>query len=333
MGRFPTPTEAARPKSPGRGRPGPGGAAGAAPDDVSARGVVVDDSGAFRGGASGRAVGNCDGMSDPLNPQAAQMADESMVRTLAAQTEAIWPQELPLLERYGLPDGARVLDAGCGTGEFTARVADWLPGAEVLGVDLVDSSLALARQRCSRFGARVRFEHRSLFSLALPARHFDLVACRHVLQSIPRVDEALAELARVTRPGGRLHLIAEDYGMMHFPRGRLDPDDFWHDGPPRFGAATGTDMHVGRNVVPRLQALGLREVTVDYVVVDTLRVPREVFARIWEAWRDGYVEALGQHTRFSAGEARAHFDDMLRTLRDTDGYAVWLVPVVAAVVP
>ena len=34
-----------------------------------------------------------------LNPQAAQMADESMVRTLAAQARAIWPQEAPLLLR------------------------------------------------------------------------------------------------------------------------------------------------------------------------------------------------------------------------------------------
>src|SRR5678815_5917732 len=52
-----------------------------------------------------------------LNPQAAQMADESMVRTLAAQAQAIWPQEAPLLLRYRLPQEPAVLDAGCGTGE------------------------------------------------------------------------------------------------------------------------------------------------------------------------------------------------------------------------
>jgi hypothetical protein len=34
-------------------------------------------------------------MADPLNPQAKEMADESMVRTLAAQADAIWPQEQP----------------------------------------------------------------------------------------------------------------------------------------------------------------------------------------------------------------------------------------------
>ncbi|MCC6336868.1 MAG: methyltransferase domain-containing protein [Myxococcales bacterium] len=272
-------------------------------------------------------------MTSELNPQAAQMADESMVRTLAAQADAIWPQEAPLLARYGLRPGARVLDAGCGTGEFTARVLEAFPGVEVLGVDVLDSSLDRARRRCAAFGARARFENRSLFQLGLSARSFDLVACRHVLQAIPRAQAALAELVRVTRAGGWLHLIAEDYGMMHFPRGKLEPDDFWRHGPVEFGAATGTDLHIGRHVVPLLEALGLAEVRVDYVVVDTLRVPRDTFARIWEAWRDGYVEALGQHTRFSAEGARAHFDEMIHTLRHTRDYAVWQVPVVSARVP
>ena len=41
-----------------------------------------------------------------LNPEEKMMADESMVRNLAAQAEAIWPQELPLLRRYALDDMA-----------------------------------------------------------------------------------------------------------------------------------------------------------------------------------------------------------------------------------
>ena len=56
-----------------------------------------------------------------LNPQAKQMADESMVRTLDAQARAIRPQESQLIRRYALPDGIRILDAGCGTGEGWAR--------------------------------------------------------------------------------------------------------------------------------------------------------------------------------------------------------------------
>ena len=63
---------------------------------------------------------------DHLNPQAREMADESMVRTLAAQADAIWPQEQLLFGRYQLPAQAHVLDAGCGTGEISTRLVTGL---------------------------------------------------------------------------------------------------------------------------------------------------------------------------------------------------------------
>ncbi len=79
--------------------------------------------------------------------------------------------------------------------------------------------------------------------------------------------------------------------------------------------------------------MGLRDVTVDYVVVDTTRIPRETFASIWEAWKDGYAGTVAEHTRFTRDEVVAYFHDMIETLRDPDGYGVWFVPVLSAVVP
>ena len=268
-----------------------------------------------------------------LNPQAEQMADESMFRNLAAQAVAIWPQEARLFARYAIPPGARILDAGCGPGEISSRLAEAYTGATVLGVDVLEAPLALARARHGRLHPRLRFEQRSIFDLGLPSGSFDLTVCRHVLQSIPTPERAVAELVRVTRPGGRLHLIAEDYGMIHLPRRTLDPADFWPAAPREFGARTGTDMLFGRHAHGILRGLGMVEITIDYVVVDTLRVPREVFAAIWEAWRDGYVAAIAEHTYFTAAEVRAHFDDQIATIRDPDQYAVWMVPVVSALVP
>ena len=257
------------------------------------------------------------------------MADESMVRNLAAQAEALWPQERPLFERYDLPDEAAVLDAGCGTGKITARLAALLPRASLLGVDLIEDHLARARRRTAEIGARVGFERRSIFELGLPDRAFDLVVCRHVVQAIPHVDRALAELVRVTRPGGWLHVIAEDYLMIHFEPRALDPDDFWSGGPRRFGERTGTDLRIGRRMHRLLRQLGLTAITIDYIVVDTLRVPRPTFAAIWEAWRDGYSDAISTYTDMPRDRVVAHFDEMIATIRDPDGYAVWHVPVVA----
>jgi SAM-dependent methyltransferase len=266
---------------------------------------------------------------DELNPQRRQMADESMVRNLSAQAQAIWPQELPLVRRYALPVAPAILDAGCGTGEASRRLAEAFPRATVLGVDILDPHLERARQASGHLGERVRFEHRTLFGLGLDDASFDLVVCRHVLQSIPHAERAVAELARVVRPGGWLHLIAEDYALIQLPRRRFDPLRFWPELPARFGAATGTDMAVGRRAPAMLAALGFTDVTVDHVLVDTLRVPRETFAAIWEAWRDGYSDALAQHADLTRDEVAARFDDQIASIRDPAEYAAWIVPVVA----
>ena len=268
-----------------------------------------------------------------LNPHAKQMADESMIRTLDAQARAIWPQESELIRRYGLSDDIHILDAGCGTGEGSSRLAELFSRAQILGVDVLDESLSVARSRYGHLGSRLRFENQSVYELQAPDRTFDLTVNRHVLHSIPHADRVLAELVRVTRRGGRLHLIPEDYGMLHFQRGSVDPRDFWHEGPPRFGEATGTDLFIGRNTFGILTDLGLADITIDYVIVDTIRVPRETFAAIIEAWRDGYVDVVAERTRFTREEARAYFDQMIANIRDPRGYAVWMVPVVSARIP
>jgi ubiquinone/menaquinone biosynthesis C-methylase UbiE len=268
-----------------------------------------------------------------LNPQARQMADESMVRCLDAQARAIWPQEAPLLLRYALPSEPRILDAGCGTGEAASRMAGLFPRAQILGVDVVDRSLDLARQRYRNLAPRVEFEHQSIYELRAAGGSFDLTVCRHVIHSIPRADRVIAELVRVTRPGGYLHLIAEDYGMLHFQRANFDPRDFWHQVPPAFGAATGTNLFMGRDIYGILARAKLEEIRLDYIIVDTLRVPRETFAQIIEAWRDGYAEPVGEYTPISRENAVEYFNQMIANIRDPLGYALWLVPVASARVP
>jgi SAM-dependent methyltransferase len=267
-----------------------------------------------------------------LNPQGEQMADESMVRTLAAQIEAIWPQEKSLLNFYRLPRNARVLDVGAGTGEFSARVAEHLPDARVLGIELLASSVELARQKHAALVPRLRFETGDAFHLQLPDDTFDLVANRHMIQSVPHVDRILAELVRVAKPGGHVHVLAEDYSMLHMMSGPLDPDVFWRKGPVEFAERTGTDSRIGRRTWTLMRAAGLRDVRVDYVVVDTLRVPRRVFADIITAWRDGYVEALST-PEFPAARVRQHFDEIIASILNPDHYAVWHLPIVSGVKP
>jgi SAM-dependent methyltransferase len=259
------------------------------------------------------------------SPQAREMADESMVRNLAAQAEAIWPQELPIFERN--PVTGRVLDIGAGTGEILARLAGRFTVASFVGVDLEETHLDRARARLAGFGDRVRMQHGDAMSLPFGDGEFELAISRHLLQAVPDAERGLAEMWRVLRPGGRVHVIAEDYGMLWCHPTSLGSDGFWQRIPQSFGAAIGCDLQVGRKTFTYLRKLGFVDIKVDYIVVDTLRVPRETFARIWEAWRDGYTDSIVEHTSVPRAEVEQRWAEMIACVRDPDGYALWQVPV------
>jgi SAM-dependent methyltransferase len=267
-----------------------------------------------------------------LNPQGEQMADESMIRTLAAQIEAIWPQEKSLINFYRLPRNARVLDVGSGSGEFSARVAGAHPDWQVLGVELLESSVQFARDKHAALAPRLAFEVGNAFALAHPDNSFDLVANRHMVQSVPHVDKILSELVRVAKRGGRVHVLAEDYSMLHFMSGPLDPDVLWRKGPVEFSERTGTDSRIGRRAWTLMRAAGLIDVRVDYVIVDTVRVPRRVFADIITAWRDGYVNALAT-PEWPPAQVHQHFDEVIASILNPEHYSVWHVPIVSGVKP
>jgi ubiquinone/menaquinone biosynthesis C-methylase UbiE len=289
------------------------------------------------------------------NPQAEQMADESMLRTLEHQIAAIWPHEKRLFSRYALPAGARILDLGCGSGQASMRLCEIFPGAEeVLGLDVLPELVTAACRAAHKSGRwcsagqppevssgrwgpegpRLSFAQGDGFALKQPDEYFDLVVCRHVTQAVPAAERLLAEAVRVLKPGGWLHVLSEDYGMLHFPlRNGRDPDRLWHEAVVPFTQVTGTDARIGRRTLAILRELGLSHRSVQYLTIDTETAPREALIGIFSAWRDGYAEVLAQHSRFSIDEIRDLFAAVIETLQDPEGYGVWQVPVLAGQKP
>jgi ubiquinone/menaquinone biosynthesis C-methylase UbiE len=264
------------------------------------------------------------------NPQAEQMGDESMARNLAHQAEAIWPQEQALFDRYGLSGRLRILDLGCGTGEITRRLAQRFPQATLVGIDILEGNLALARRDSGACEGRIDYQQGDAFALQHADASFDLVVCRHMSQAVPEFGRVLAEITRVLKPRGWLHLLSEDYGMLHMPAtGLFDPDRFWNENAIPFLQGIGCDGRIGRHSPPLLEQAGYVDVSMDYVIVDTLRVPRETFAGIISAWRDGYAQPLADATGRSAQAVTADFDSMIDAIRTPPAYAVWHVPVVS----
>ena len=110
------------------------------------------------------------------------------------------------VERLHLEPGARVLDACCGSGASAIPAAEAVGATgDVLGIDLAQRLLAIARQKATLRGLR-NFEFRvgDLLDLGLPAAHFDVAICVFGIFFVPDMAAALRELWRVVRPGGRL---------------------------------------------------------------------------------------------------------------------------------
>ena len=112
---------------------------------------------------------------------------------------------MPILREFAglLPPGARVLDAGCGTGEPVARYFV-NRGDAVTGIDVSERMLALARRQVPE----ATFQRMDLRALDFPPASFDAIAAVYVVFHLPRAEHAglFAGFAWVLKPGGALLL-------------------------------------------------------------------------------------------------------------------------------
>lgn len=112
-------------------------------------------------------------------------------------------------------EGDRILDVGCGTGEDARAVAQ-VVGARgrVVGIDLSQTMVAEARDRLEGVELPIEFHVGDAYELAFLDGSFDACRADRVFQHLSEPRRALAEMIRVTRPGGRIAVSDPDWGTM-----------------------------------------------------------------------------------------------------------------------
>jgi ubiquinone/menaquinone biosynthesis C-methylase UbiE len=142
----------------------------------------------------------------------------------ADRLEGIRAVQRALRRALDLRPGMRLLDAGCGIGLETARLAAEHPETSVTGLDRNRELLRIAQRRVDPRPANLRWLEGDLTALELPGASFDAIRTERVLMYLPddRFERVLDDLVRVLRPGGRLALFELDYGGTILAPGSAD---------------------------------------------------------------------------------------------------------------
>ena len=149
------------------------------------------------------------------------------------------PLRLGWIEERVSLDGLRVLDAGCGGGILAEAMSE--RGADVVGIDLAEDSLAAARLHAETTGANVVYRNIAVETLAErePAG-FDVVACLETLEHVPDPAAIVQACGALVKPGGQVFLstlnrnpkswllaiVGAEYLLRLLPRGTHDHERF-----------------------------------------------------------------------------------------------------------
>jgi ubiquinone/menaquinone biosynthesis C-methylase UbiE len=173
-----------------------------------------------------------------------------------------WRPEMDvLLAPAGLADGQSVLDYGCGPGWMAIELAKRVGArGQVHAADVNDAFLARAREHAAEQGVRERMSFHLLTGDRLPLgdASLDRVVSKNVFEYLENVHATLAEMRRVLRPGGRLHVIDSDWGMLAVePLGEKSIAELFAAASPAYKTPL-----IGRKLYGALREAGFRDLRV-----------------------------------------------------------------------
>lgn len=186
--------------------------------------------------------------------------DDAENARLIAQCALHRAEAESLLDRLGVRAGQHVLDLGCGPlGVLDLLASRVGPGGRVVGVDRAARYLATAARTVGGRGVgAVELVTADAAATGLPSGAFDVVHERLVLVNVPDPESVVAEMARLTRPGG--WVAAQDVDWLSWTCLPAHPD--WDVLAAAVGAVWSGDVHIGRRLPHLLSAAGLVDVGV-----------------------------------------------------------------------
>ncbi|HYE38090.1 bifunctional 2-polyprenyl-6-hydroxyphenol methylase/3-demethylubiquinol 3-O-methyltransferase UbiG [Methylocaldum sp.] len=148
---------------------------------------------------------------------------------------AVNPLRIQFIRSFGEVEGKRVVDVGCGGGILSEGLAR--AGAEVIGIDLAEELLDVAKSHADESGISLDYRRISAEALAeAEPGSFDIVTCMEMLEHVPEPASVVRACARLVKPGGRvffstlnrklkaylLAIVGAEYLLNMIPKGTHD---------------------------------------------------------------------------------------------------------------
>ena len=131
-----------------------------------------------------------------------------------------------LISYLEIKKGDKVLDLGCGAGGISEYISDET-GAHVTGLDYAASAIDVAMDQTESKRDRLTFVRGDMNALGFPKHSFDQVISLDTIYWVADIDEALASIVRIIKPGGKLGIFIANTPLMDDSPGACEPRGTW----------------------------------------------------------------------------------------------------------
>lgn len=208
---------------------------------------------------------------DSLKEQAQVQEFERLYRQAATMLDTerqLWPS-------MGIVTAQKILDLGCGSGVITRELAKQVYPGQVIGVDisrtLIDKGDRVYAERGQNHPENISFQEGSVYNLPFPDNSFDVVYARLLFQHLSNPLDALSNILRVLKPGGKLCIVDVDKGWSSLypePESSVELDE----AIIQKQLSEGGDPWVGRKLSHYLTSAGFDAVEATVTLIDSNRL-------------------------------------------------------------
>jgi ubiquinone/menaquinone biosynthesis C-methylase UbiE len=203
---------------------------------------------------------------------------EKEIQRLRAQVDLFWEQESKHYIEFGLRDGMSIVELGAGPGFLTEKLGATFSDLKVTAVELDPFLVDYAK----KYVAQTSFDHYeilqcSLMETGLATDSFDFAITRLVLEHLPQPIDAVQEILRIVKPGGKAVFVDNDFSMHILTYPHIAALGELYHAYCQSREAEGGNPRIGRELPTLLKSAGFSKVSFEVICAHSEMIGDEPF--------------------------------------------------------